>query len=141
MFFSISARNIFRKETIKYFNNNLINLHGSRLPYDAGGAVYSWQILKEDRIAALTIHMIDEKYRQWSYNHAKNNVVSSYCRTRIDLQTFCNEKFVIMYEEFLRKLKNKEKLPLSHQSKYIGRYNPRLSTDQSGWIDWGLEFI
>ena len=139
LFFSISARNIFTKETIKYFNNNLINLHGSRLPYDAGGAVYSWQILKEDRIAALTIHMIDESIDSGPIIMQKTMLYPSHCRTPIELQTFCNEKFVILYEEFLRKLRNKEKLPLSHQSKYIGRYNPRLSSDQSGWIDWGLE--
>ena len=61
IFFSIAARYIFKKETIKdYFKFNLINLHESQLPFDAGGAVYSWNIL-EDKICCLTIHLIDEE--------------------------------------------------------------------------------
>ena len=46
LFISIGCRWIFKKETIeKFFKFNLINFHGTRLPYDAGGGAYSWNIL------------------------------------------------------------------------------------------------
>ena len=139
LFFSMSSRNIFKKETIKFLKDNIVNLHGSRLPYDAGGGGYSWQILKEDRIGALTIHAIIENIDRGPIIMQKTMLYPNYCKTPFDLQSFCNEKFVILYEEFLTKLRNKEKLPLFYQSNFIGSYNPRLSTDQCGWIDWGLE--
>ena len=35
--------------------NNLVNAHGSRLPFDSGGGGMSWRILKKDRIC---MHLI-----------------------------------------------------------------------------------
>ena len=51
LFISIGCRWIFKQNTIKdFFQYNLINFHGTRLPYDAGGGAYSWNILRNDRI-------------------------------------------------------------------------------------------
>ena len=32
-----------------FFKNNLVNFHGSRLPYDAGAGHFSWRIMKGDK--------------------------------------------------------------------------------------------
>ena len=37
LFIGIGPRYIFKKETIKLFEKNFINIHNSRLPLDAGG--------------------------------------------------------------------------------------------------------
>ena len=44
IFVSLSARYIFTKDLIeKFFLNNLVNFHRSRLPLDAGGGGFSWR--------------------------------------------------------------------------------------------------
>ena len=40
LFVSLGSRWIFNKDTIKLMNNNLVNFHGSRLPFDAGGGEF-----------------------------------------------------------------------------------------------------
>ena len=136
LFFSLQSRTIFNKEKIEFFINNLVNLHESRLPYDAGGAVYSWQILREDRIAGITVHLIEKGIDSGPIIFSKRMLYPPSCIKPIDYKNFIDKNFLIFYEEFLSKLINKNKLPLVYQSKYIGRYNPRLNDDQSGWINW-----
>jgi len=41
LFISIESRNIFKKDTIDFLNNNLINFHNFRLPLNAGGGGFS----------------------------------------------------------------------------------------------------
>jgi folate-dependent phosphoribosylglycinamide formyltransferase PurN len=61
IFISLGARYIFQKETINnFFKNRLINFHGTRLPYDSGGAGHSWKIMRHDRIDNQLVHIVDE---------------------------------------------------------------------------------
>ena len=60
LFIGIGPRYIFKKNTIKIFENNFINVHNSRLPLDAGGGAGSWMIMREDRICNMCIHMMTE---------------------------------------------------------------------------------
>ena len=42
------------------------------------------------------------------------------------------------YEKFMKKLVQKDKFELKPQIHYLARYNPRLNTEISGFIDWNL---
>ena len=57
---SINCRNIFKKEIINYFDNEIFNLHDSYLPNERGGALNSWRILNGVNSVGNTIHLIDE---------------------------------------------------------------------------------
>ena len=61
LFVSIGCVGGFLKKEIieNFFKFNLINFHGTRLPYDAGGGAYSWNILRNDRINNLIAHIIE----------------------------------------------------------------------------------
>ena len=60
LFVSLGSRIIFKDKNIKkFFKNNLINFHATRLPYDSGGASTSWRIMKNDRIDNQLVHLVD----------------------------------------------------------------------------------
>ena len=60
LFVSVGCRWIFNNDDLNsFFNNNLVNLHGTRLPYDAGGGGFSWRILRNDRINNFLVHLIE----------------------------------------------------------------------------------
>jgi methionyl-tRNA formyltransferase len=140
LFFSIAARYIFKEETISdLFKFNLINLHESRLPFDAGGAVYSWNILREDRICCLTVHLIDEGIDSGPIIIREKFLYPPSCRTPIDLKRFSDQKFIGLYKKLIKILGKGYNLSLQIQSGGVGRYNPRLNTLQDGWIDWNME--
>ena len=57
IFISINSRWKFTQHTVNLLNNRLINFHSARLPFHKGGAGYSWQVLRHDRINNQTIHL------------------------------------------------------------------------------------
>ena len=140
LFFSIAARYIFKKDTINnFFKFNLVNLHETRLPLDAGGAVYSWNIMREDRICNHTIHMINEEIDRGSIITSQKSLYPFSCKTPLDFKKVSEERFLILYEKFIKKLCQGKEFEVSTQPKGLGRYNPRLSTLENGWIDWNMD--
>lgn len=139
LFASIGSRWIFSKSDIKnFFHNNLVNFHGTRLPYDKGGAFISWQILKNDRIENQMVHLLDEGIDTGPILMNDNSIYPSYCKIPKDYQNYYNLRQLEFYKKFIKKVKNNEKFDLKKQIDYIGNYNPRLSTNTSGWINWNF---
>ena len=60
LFISLGSRLIFDSKAVDFFSGNLINFHGTRLPYDSGGGGSSWKIMRNDRIDNQLVHIIDE---------------------------------------------------------------------------------
>ncbi len=142
LFISIGCRWIFSEETINnVFNNNLVNFHGTRLPYDQGGGIISWQILRNDRIDNQLVHLIDAGIDKGPVLMSESSLIPHECKIPIDFENYHNEKQIIFYKKFVNKLKNGNSLDLKYQVNYIGRYNPRLNTDISGWINWNTSSL
>ena len=140
LFFSISARYIFKKDKIKnLFNYNLVNFHETRLPLDGGGAVFSWNIMREDKICNHTIHLINEGVDNGSILHSNKSIYPYHCKTPSDFKKVSDERFIETYRKFVEKLNNGKKFQLLSQNNGIGRYNPRIDTAKNGWIDWDME--
>ncbi len=139
LFVSLGSRWIFNKDTIKLMNNNLVNFHGSRLPFDAGGGGFSWRILKRDRIDNQLVHMVDEGIDTGPIIASTASVFPSNCTIPKDFEKFHRDKFEIFFKSFLIDLKKGVKFPLMDQVDYIGCYNPRLKTDINGWINWAWD--
>ena len=137
LFISLGARWIFSKESIKnIFQNNLINAHGTRLPFDAGGGGMSWRIMKRDRICLHLLHLVNKEIDKGGIIFTQKSIFPKYCNIPEDFNKFYRDNFLGFFETFLLKLKNSEKFEVRDQVDYIGSYFPRLSTLKNGFIDW-----
>jgi methionyl-tRNA formyltransferase len=140
LFVSFGARWIFKNDTIeKLFNNNLLNFHCTRLPYDSGGGGHSWKIMRQDRIDNQLVHIVDEKIDAGPILFNKSRVIPHKYRLPFEIEEFRVKNLLTFYEEFIKKLTLKKKFLKKFQPSYIGRYNPRLNTSINGWIDWNLK--
>ena len=140
IFVSYGARYIFKKDTINnFFKNNLVNFHGTRLPLDAGGGDFSWKIMREDRIDTQLVHMIDEGLDTGEIIDYSLALFPRQCQIPIDFEIYREKKFIEFYSEFLKKVHRGDFFNLTHQPKYLGRYNPRLHTESDGLINWEMD--
>ena len=136
IFISFGSRWIFKKDDINFFKNNLINFHCTRLPYDAGGGGFSWQILRNDRINNQLLHLIEPKIDGGRILMHEKSLFPASCKIPIDFEKYHSDKLLIFYRKFIKKVKSEETLELEKQPNYLGRYNSRLNTKISGWINW-----
>jgi len=139
LFISIAARYIFKKNIIDFFKHNLVNFHDFRLPLDAGGAGFSWQILREDKIHNSLVHVVDEGVDSGPIIDYETTIFPNYCVTPRDWEIYNLERYELFYIQFIKKIIDSEEMNLMQQPPYIGRYQPRLSTIHNGFIDWSLE--
>lgn len=139
LFISLGARYIFKKNTIeKFFLNNLVNFHGTRLPIDAGGGFVSWKIMREDRIDNQLVHLINEGLDTGPIIENELSLFPSGCKIPLDFENYRLKKFLAFYKKFIQRVNNGIKFELKPQTSYLGRYNPRLNTDINGLIDWSI---
>lgn len=139
LFLSIRSRWIFKKKDIeKFFLNNLINYHPSRLPIYSGGADVSWRIMTGDRIDCQVFHLVDENIDTGSIITYKNSVLPENYTKPKHLIDYSNKKIIDLYKEFITKIKKKKKFKLQKQNEYLSKYHPRLYTKINGWIDWSF---
>ncbi|WP_440650546.1 formyltransferase family protein [Candidatus Pelagibacter sp. HIMB1495] len=138
LFIGIGPRYIFKKETIKLFEKNFINIHNSRLPLDAGGGAGSWTIMREDRISNMCIHMMTEDIDGGQIIANELSLYPKNCIIPSDLKKHSAKLMIKFYEKFMKQLLKKGEFELKPQIHYLSRYNPRLNTEVSGFIDWSL---
>ena len=139
LFVSIGCRWIFSNSDLNsFFSENLVNFHGTRLPYDAGGGGFSWKILRNDRINNFLVHLIEPGIDKGRILMSEKSLFPSSCRIPYDFENYYYNNLPSFYEKFLKKLMKPNKIVPKIQVDYLGRYNPRLSTSISGWIDWKM---
>ena len=137
LFVSVASRWIFNQHLInKFFKKNLINFHGSRLPFDSGSGGFSWNIMRNDRICIQLAHLVTKEIDKGPIISYEKFLYPYECKISKDFYNFYNDKFRYFYKKFILSLKKKKKIKLIPQLDYIGRYNPRLLTKKDGWIDW-----
>ena len=94
-----------KKNTIeKFFLNNLVNFHGARLPLDAGGAVFSWKIMREDRIDNQLVHIVDEGLDTGPIIDNHLSLFPKQCQIPIDFEVYRLKKFLEFYSQFLKQI-------------------------------------
>ena len=139
LFISLGARYIFNDDLIKnIFQENLINFHRHRLPLNRGGGGYSWHIMNEDRIDNQLIHLINKYPDGGPIIDSSSSLFPTSCKVPLDFEHYSSQKFIEMYKNFIKKLKDKSEFILKHQANYLGNYFPRLNTLKNGYIDWNL---
>ena len=139
LFIGMGPRYIFKKNTIKLFQDNFINMHNSRLPLDAGGGAGSWTIMRQDRIANMCIHMMTPEIDGGPIIANETSLFPKSCALPIDFAKHSSNLSISFYDKFIKELVNGKRFDLMPQIKYLSRYNPRLNTEISGFIDWNLD--
>jgi methionyl-tRNA formyltransferase len=139
LFFGFSPRYIFKQKTINLFENNFVNVHNTRLPLDCGGGGSSWSIMREDRICNLSIFLMTGEIDGGPIIKNELSLYPKHCLVPIEIESHIEKIFLKFYETFIQELLKGEKFDLKEQTKYLSRYNPRLNTEISGFIDWNLD--
>lgn len=135
---SIGAAWIFDRLTLnRFFKNRLLNLHGTRLPQNRGGASVSWQIMMGNRFGFCQVHLVDEGIDTGPLVLTHEFVYPAACRTPQDYDDhYRQELFQFLAREFSNAALNGIQWKLTRQAEYLSSYWPRLVTAENGWIDW-----
>ena len=142
LFISIASRWIINKTQLdNFFKGNLINSHPTRLPIDAGSGGFSWQIMRGDRICNQLFHVVDKSLDTGPIIFSKKSLFPKYCKIPSDYYDYHFKEILKFYDEFLKKIISGNKFKLQIQNNYLSTYNPRLSTDLHGWIDWSYNSL
>lgn len=139
-YLSLGAAWIFKSELIeKLFNNQLFNLHGTRLPQNRGGGGFSWQIMMGNRFGFCVLHQVDGGVDTGDIIAISEFIYPSTARIPKDYEEIYinrNLDFVIDFIEAHRS--GVGILKPIRQSEWFSTYWPRLNTDLNGFIDWNL---
>lgn len=120
----------------KVFANKILNCHGTRLPTYRGGAAFSWNVLRGNRLGLCLLQRLNEtdtgdivSYEEFVYPAS--------CRVPLDYESYYAEKNYEFIRDFLSRIR---KGPVAYsptgQPEYLSSFFPRLSTRVNGWINW-----
>ena len=117
------------------FRNKLLNIHGTRLPRERGGTLFSWQILSGQRTGMALIHKMTEKLDEGPIVAHEEFIYPASCRKPIDYLAFYEEKNLEFLKAFIQSFQNVPHQLLA-QPEYLSTYWPRLLASVHGWINW-----
>jgi len=131
----------FEKDLIERFSGKLLDFMGIRLPRYRGGAHYTWQILRRNRIGCCNLQIINKEMIQGVFDSGEIVKSGEYffpAHTRIpqDYFDFAIKQEVAFLEEFIEEVRIGKDFPMSRIQENFSLYFPRLYTLKHGWIDW-----
>lgn len=136
---SIGAPWIFTASQIEELPGQpLCNLHGTHLPKDRGGTVFSWQILSDRRTGICVLHMMSDRIDAGGVVRYKEYLYPDHCRIPIDYIEVYEEQNVNFVANCIREwIAGDFKIEsIGDQPEYLSTYWPRLRADSNAWIDW-----
>lgn len=139
--FSVGGPWIFSKTQIEeLFKRRIINIHPSRLPLNRGGGVFSWHILRGDRLGGCALHLVSPSVDRGEIIAQEEFVYPPTCRTPADYESYLTNKVARpLVNQLFHKLSKGTPFETLSQTKVVSTYNPRLHTIRHGWIDWTWE--
>lgn len=134
----------FDRELIDLFDGRLIDFMGIRLPRYRGGAHYSWQILRKDRIGCCNLQVINEEMVQGVFDSGEIVKTREYLfppsvRVPQDYFDAAVEQELAFLDEFLEEVAAGKDFPLTKVQEQFSTYFPRLHTLRHGYIDWSWD--
>lgn len=131
----------FNKETIDLFGGNLFDFMVIRLPQYRGGAHFTWQILRKDRIGCWNIQLINEEMIPGVYDSGeilkrREYVIPEWVRVPQDYFKIANEEALRLFIEFMDEIQKGKEFKLNRLEENISSYFPRLYTLKHGFINW-----
>lgn len=134
----------FSRELIDLFEGKLLDLMGIQLPQYRGGAHYTWQILRGNRIGGCNLQVINEDMVQGEYDSGEIVKSAEYffpagARTPDDYFQEAVEQEIRFLEEFLAEVTKGVDFHLTRLQESFSIFFPRLSTETHGMIDWNWD--
>lgn len=135
--FSVGAPWIFKASFLKKFKHDIYNLHGTHLPKNRGGTLFSWQILAGQRTGMCLLHQLTAGIDEGPVIAWEEFIYPGSCRKPIDFikeYHTRNVSFLCQFiTRFVREGLTGDKLG---QPPYLSSYFPRLLSSVNGWLDW-----
>lgn len=125
------------------FKNKLINCHGTNLPQNRGGNIFTWLILSGMRIGYSLVHEVSPNFDEGPVLAYREFLYPAYCRKPIDYIGVYQEKMAAFLMQIIDgTIEIQKNNSGSQQAEYLSTYWPRPISKLHGWIDWtwsGLE--
>lgn len=134
----------FSKETIALFKGRLFDFMVIRLPQYRGGAHFTWQILRRDRIGCWNIQLINEEMIPGVYDSGeilktREYVIPQWARIPQDYFKIANDEALRLFIEFIDEIQEEKEFKLRRLEENISSYFPRLYTLKHGFINWSWD--
>ncbi len=134
----------FEKDIINQFNGRLIDLMGIRLPQYRGGAHYTWQILRKNKIGCCNLQVINEDMVQGVFDSGEIIKTKEYffptvARKPEDYFEFAVKQEIDFLKEFLDQVKNNQEFELVRLQENFSIFFPRLYTLKHAMINWSWD--
>ncbi|MFB3924414.1 MAG: hypothetical protein ACE14T_00040 [Syntrophales bacterium] len=131
----------FEKDLIEKFGGKLLDFMGIRLPRYRGGAHYTWQILRRNRIGCCNLQIINEDMIQGEFDSgeivkSKEYFFPASARIPRDYFEHAVKEETKFLEEFIEEIGSGRDFPLFRIQESFSLYFPRLYSLKHGWIDW-----
>lgn len=131
----------FTPETIEAFGGQLFDFMVIRLPQYRGGAHFTWQILRNHRLGAWHIQVINKDMVPGVFDsgdilQSREFVLPPSVRTPADFFRLYDQQAVILFREFMTQVGHGQPFELSRLQENFSTYFPRLHTKSQAYIDW-----
>ena len=131
----------FKEKTISLFKRRLFDFMVIRLPKYRGGAHFSWQILRGDKVGCWNIQLINKemipaKFDSGAILIKKEYKIPQTAKIPQDYFDIANREAIKLYMKFINDLQNGKKFSLHTINNSNSLYLPRLYTLKNGYINW-----
>ncbi len=126
----------FKKDIIDKFGGKLVNFMGIRLPRYRGGAHYTWQILRGNKVGACNLQIIKENIDSGEVIKNEEYALPSTARIPRDYFDVAMVEEISFLNKFLAEVKAQKDFSLTKLDESTAEYYPFLSTVNQAFIDW-----
>lgn len=131
----------FSKETIALFQGKLFDFMTIRLPQYRGGAHFTWQILRKNRVGCWNIQLINEEMIPGVYDSgeilkSREYLLPPTAKIPADYYDAAHAEGFRLFCEFLTEVQAGKEFALAALQENFSSYFPRLHTLRHGWINW-----
>ncbi|MBT7555523.1 hypothetical protein HN615_01190 [Candidatus Woesearchaeota archaeon] len=132
---------IFTQDTIGLFDGRLLDLMGVRLPQYRGGAHYTWQILRGNKIGACNLQVVNSDTVQGVFDSgeiikSKEYFFPASARTPSDYFEHAVIEEVSFIKSFIDEVNSGFDFKFTTLQEGFSQYYPRLNTIKNAFIDW-----
>lgn len=137
IFISVGAPWIFRPAFLCKLAAPVLNLHGTHLPKNRGGNLFSWQILMGQRTGTCLLHELTGGIDEGPIAAWEEFIYPAHCRKPTDFMNVYRQKNVAFLKKYLSEEPKTTSVSKRYeQPEYLSTYWPRLKSSVNGWIDW-----
>lgn len=135
--FSYGAPWILSGKTINsVFNNQVINLHGTHLPKQRGGTLFSWQILTGQKTGMCLAHRLTAGIDEGPVMAWEEFIYPAHCRKPADYITEYETRTLHFVLQLISNWPGWDKQQNIQQPEYLSTYWPRLLAPVNGWLNF-----